>query len=695
MGESRVLKDLYRDYFRIGVACEPINERFKNNEIGNPDKEALMAREFNSMTFGNQLKPMYNMGFKSPDAREDFLPFVLNPEAETMLNWCKANNMPVRGHVMVWHSQCPKEVFCKNYEAVTFPTDPELLKENPHLKFFEKLNPVCFVDRDTMLARLKSYIFNLVEWMYRDGWQEVIYAWDVVNEAIELQDKTETGVRKSYWTDVIGPDYIYWSFRFARDAVDTMQAKYGGRKPLLFYNDYNEFEPKKKEAIIANLKRETEEHGSVIGEGLLDGIGMQGHLSDNNNIDDYYKALMEYSKLAAEVHITELDVKCTCTNKNAEYYQAVFYKSLFEMLIKAKKEGAHLSCVTFWGLTDDNSWIRGANPLLFHGDLTTKKAYDALMYAISGESLGEPEVIEIDLSDRHYRFDDSEGAPCDYKALGFKARGFGELTVVDSPKGAESDSTDATGVADHHTGTKVLAAERRFGPWSGISLDVSDFIGQTVRIRAKVYSPALKVRLCAEKAASGDDSDIIGAGECNGAWAEISAEYRVPFDVHSMVLFFDTEEQNQGKFSPIYVESMDIELVGLKESFEGPSHIGAIRGMGHLPFLMVTDKESVDGRSKSLRVTRQEKDATVKFDISSYIGRSIGIEMYVKTKDSKIRIGLDGATPIIFSEYDSENGFTKLCAEASIDRSLKSAEIFVETNGNSDMFIDDIFVYLL
>lgn len=674
---GKILKDLYKDYFKMGVACEIINGRFTNHEIGNRDKEALMKKHFCSMTFGNELKPQYNAGFDSPDAREDYLPFVLNPLAKGMLEWCRENGMPVRGHVMVWHSQCPKEIFCKGYKPVTIPTDPELLKENPFMKHFEKLDPVCYTDRETMLKRLKSYIRNLVEWMFRDGWQEVIYAWDVVNEAIELQDKTETGVRKSYWTDVIGPDYIYWSFRFARDAVDEMQAKYGGRKPLLFYNDYNEFEPAKKEAIIANLNRSTDEHGSVISEGLIDGIGMQGHLSDNNNIDDYYTALMDYSKIVREVHITELDVKCTCTNKNAEYYQAVFYKDFFEMLVRAKKEGAHLTCVTFWGLTDDNSWIRGANPLLFHGDLSEKKAFDALVYALSGESLGDPEVIETDLSDRHYDF---EGEGCDYKALGFSARGFGELTHT-----AERA----------HGGSFSLAALKRFGPWSGINMDISDFIGQTIKISAYVYSEAKSVRLCAGMQGSGEDNPALACVDAHDGWAKLEAVYSVPSDVHSMIMYFDTEESAPGKFSAIYIDDVDIEFIGLWESFEGPSHIGHIRGMGHLPFLIVTDKESVDGHSHSLLVTRQEKDATVKFDISSYIGRDINIELYVKTADQKIRIGLDGSVPTLYGEYSAvPSAFTRLTATASIPSDLKSAELYVETDGRSDMYIDEIFVTL-
>ena len=43
-------------------------------------KDALMKKQFNSMTFGNELKPAYNMGFSSPEATEEYLPFGgINP----------------------------------------------------------------------------------------------------------------------------------------------------------------------------------------------------------------------------------------------------------------------------------------------------------------------------------------------------------------------------------------------------------------------------------------------------------------------------------------------------------------------------------------------------------------------------------------------------------------------------------------
>lgn len=681
------LKNVYQEQFKMGVACERITERFKSHEIGNPEKEKLMLEQFNSMTFGNELKPAYNMGFQDGAATEEYLPFIINPSAKAMLDWAKENDMPVRGHVLVWHSQCPKEVFCKGYQPVTIPTDPELLKENPMLKHFEKLDPVCYVDRNTMLKRLKSYIYSLMEYMYSNGFGRTVYAWDVVNEAIELDDKTETGLRNSYWYQVIGDDFIYWAFRYAKDAVVELSGKYaflygvekddaeGIRKlqPKLFYNDYNEWMPQKKEAIINAMKRQTDQHGSILGEDLIDGIGMQGHLSDNNDIEEYVVALKDYSALVREVHVTELDVKCTCTNRNAEYYQAVFYQKFFEALLQANREGAKLTSVTFWGLTDDNSWIRGANPLLFHGDLTPKKAYDAVVFAVRGGDLGEPEEIKVDISDRRIDFEVEENVkPED---IGFKMRGFGEIEIQDRVV---------------HSGKKALANERRFGGWSGIGYDISDFIGQTIDFKAWVKSPALTVTLNAD--ITNGDPKLAEVDTKFGEWVEISARYKVPADVHSMVLFFGTTESKQDQFSAVYLDDVTVELVGLEESFEEKTNISAIRGAGHLPFCFVTDKEAHEGKGHSLCVSRQEKDATVKFNISAYVGRTVEFTAFVKTHDKLIRLGLDGAEPKLLLEKESETDWTKCTVNVTLPEEMKSAEIYLETDGNADFYVDDIIV---
>ena len=690
MGTKTTLKEVYRDLFKIGTAVESIHDRFTNNEIGNPAKEELIVREFSSMTCANELKPAYNMGFASPEAREDYLPFVINPNAKTMLDFAKAHGMKVRGHVMVWHSQCAQEAFCKGYKPVTIPTDPEKLKENPRLKFFEKLDPVCFVDRDTMLKRLQSYIHSLVEYMYREGYATTIYAWDVVNEAIELQDKTETSLRNSYWYQVIGDDFIYWAFRYANEAVAEYSKKYAAKygvdaddaaalkaiQPVLFYNDYNEWQPDKKAAIIANLKREGHGHGSVIGEGLLGGIGMQGHISDNNDIDEYIAALREYNEVAPEVHITELDVKCTCTNINREYFQAVFYKEFFERLVAERRNGVNLTSVTIWGLTDDNSWIRGADPLLFRKDLSEKKSYDALIYAVLGGDLGEPEYVARDMSKKVYDFETPAGEePKKPDSYGFKMKGFGECILTQEKV---------------HSGSAALTTTPRFADWMGITCDVSDFLGQTIQIDAWVYSEAKEIRLGVDIE---DVFPVIATVEGGTEWKKISASYKVPSDRHSIRLFFSTKDENPGHVSPLFLDDVTIELIGQEESFEGETNIAAIRGAGHLPFLYVTDKESVDGKGHSLCVTRQEKDATVKLDVSAYIGYTADVTMYVKTTDKVIRAGLDGTEPKVLTEVNSTGvEWNVLEMRVTIPEGLTSAELFIETDGNADFFVDDVFV---
>lgn len=685
-----VLKEVYKDLFKIGTAVESIHDRFENNEIGNPDKEALIVREFSSMTCANEMKPAYNMGWNSEEAREDYLPYVINPNAKRMLDWAKEHGMKMRAHVMVWHSQCPQEAFCKGYKPVTIPTDPAKLAENPRLKFFERLDPVCFVDRDTMLKRLESYIHSMLDYLYKNGYAETIYAWDVVNEAIELADKTETGLRNSYWYQVIGDDFIYWAFRYANEAVAECIAKYAGVygidpsdaeavkriKPVLVYNDYNEFQPDKKKAIIDNLHREGHGHGSVVGEGLLGGIGMQGHISDNNDIDEYITALRDYAAFAPEIHITELDVKCTCANVNREYYQAVFYKELFERLVAERKNGVNLTSVTLWGLTDDNSWIRGADPLVFRKDLSKKKSYDALVYAVQGGDLGEPAYVKRDFSDRVFDFETPEGAePKKPEELGFKMRGFGECIYT----------TD-----EAHSGKTSLTTTPRFGEWMGITYDISDFLGQTIQINAWVKSAAKQIFISLDREFH---SSVLASVEGGDDWKLLQLSYKVPTDQYSVRLFFGTKEEDPHHASPLFLDDLTVSLIGQEESFEEETNIAAIRGAGHLPFIFVTDKESVDGKGHSLGVTRQEKDATISLDVSAYIGKTIDVTMFVKTSDKLIRVGVDGSTPVCIAEVAAAaDGWTEINAKAVLPEGERSAKLYVETDGKADFFVDDVFV---
>ena len=663
------LMKLYKNYFKMGVACEAIDHWGNNlSEIGNSDKEALIKQEFNSITFGNELKPAYNMGYKSKKATETNLPFVIDKSAKEMLDWAKKNKVGVRGHVLVWHSQCEDAVFCKGYKPVY--TDESKTT----------LDPSCLVSRKTMLKRLKSYIDSTMEYMYKNGYADTIYAWDVVNEAIEPGNKDN--LRDSYWYKTIGSDFIYYSFKYSREAVNKYSKKYAKQykvdvkkkkelakiQPKLFYNDYNEFMAEKRDAMIHILTEDFAGH-NLKKEKLIDGIGMQGHIGDTTNLDDFITALNMFSKAAGEVHITELDVARTGKDANADYYQAAYYQELFSRLIQAKKDGANLSCVTIWGLTDDNSWKKESNPLIFNGDLSKKLAFDGIVNAVKGGKLPEPAYIAKDLSDRSFNFEAVTDADPTVEQTGFFSRGDSKLEVQKK---------------EVHDGKNALLVTGRTASWNGASFDVSDFLGQTIEISAWVKCDDKTVKVSAD--IDGKWPNIATTTTGDGQWHKIYGTYQLPDDMTALSLYFESEGTKD-----IYVDDVEVHLVGLTEGFEGETHKAIPRGVGHMPVLTVAKEGAADKDGHSLLVHRSEAEATVKFNASAYIGKNVTVSAMVKTDDSKVKIGLDGSKPTEFASVDVTPGkWTEVKTTFKVDSTLTSANIYFETNGKADYSLDDV-----
>ena len=68
----------------------------------------------------------------------------------------------------------------------------------------------------------------------------------------------------------------------------------------LYYNDYNEWFPGKREAIV-KLVKTLKERGLRI-----DGIGMQSHLGiETPSLEEYEKAIITYSDLGLKASIPE------------------------------------------------------------------------------------------------------------------------------------------------------------------------------------------------------------------------------------------------------------------------------------------------------------------------------------------------------------------------------------------------------
>ena len=322
------LKDVYKNDFLIGVSLSPRNLR------GEAEKD-LIRKEFNSVTCENVMKPKEI--HPSPDVWKW-------EEADRIANFCRENKIPMRGHCLVWHNQFADWML-----------------------YDDKGN---FVDKETFYARLKDHIQTVM-----NRYKDIIYAWDVVNEA--MSDAGENPYRKSKLYQLCGDEFIAKAFQFAREADP---------KAILFYNDYNECDPRKSRNIYEMVLR-------MRSEGVpIDGIGMQGHYNIYGpTVKEVEDALALYAPLVEHLHVTELDVRINRemggqlqfsregveVSDSVQALHAQQYERLFKTFCKYRDK---IDCITFWNLHDGCSWLGQKNyPLLFDKDLKAKPAYYRLM----------------------------------------------------------------------------------------------------------------------------------------------------------------------------------------------------------------------------------------------------------------------------------------------------------------------------
>ena len=317
------LKDAYKDYFLIGVA---VNQR----NVTNAQQQALVRQEFNSMTAENDMKP------EPTEPREGQFQW---DGADRIANFARQSGIKMRGHCLMWHNQVGRW----------------MLEDNP--------------TKEVFYARMKRHIQAVVS-RYKD----IVYCWDVVNEAITDDPNAKDPYRQSPMYKLCGDEFIVKAFQYAREADP---------KALLFYNDYNECDPVKSQRIFDMVKK-LKSQGAPI-----DGIGMQGHYNIYGPTEqDVDKALQLYRQVVKHIHVTELDIRvneemggqlqfsrdgATVTD-SVKQHLADQYARVFRAFRKHKDV---IDCVTFWNLGDRDSWVGVNNyPLPFDADYKPKMAYD-------------------------------------------------------------------------------------------------------------------------------------------------------------------------------------------------------------------------------------------------------------------------------------------------------------------------------
>ncbi len=350
------LSNVYSKYFKIGTAIVPSN-------LSSRSFMDLVNKHFNkSITLGNEMKPdsvlnkAATLEYVAENDGDDTNPQVTLSAAKSVLNYCRDNNISVRGHCLVWHSQTPDWFFKEG-----FKDDGD------------------WVSEEKMIERMENYIKNVFDLVKKEYPTVDFYAWDVVNEAWTDDGSPRTAGSNnqssgsSAWVKVFGDNsFIEYAFKFAK--------QYAPEGCKLYYNDYNEYMDGKLKAICKMAE-------DLKAKGYIDGIGMQAHLDVGfPSAGMFENALKQYAATGLDVQITELDI--TTDDKSAAGFekQAKMYRAIMDAAVKYSDS---VSAVVLWGVTDDTSWRASQSPLIFDSNFKAKPAYHAMIEGLEVP----PEVV--------------------------------------------------------------------------------------------------------------------------------------------------------------------------------------------------------------------------------------------------------------------------------------------------------------
>ncbi len=297
------------------------------NNMTAVDDAELILKHFNSVTCENQMK--YGVIRKSDGV-------YATDDADQLYRFAKENGLKMRGHNLVWHNQTALNIFDEDEQHVI----DEL---SGHIKYMN------------------------------DRYGDIISCWDVVNEAIE--DKTSEYLRSTVWLDKLGPDYVKKVFKVASKIIPKGTG--------LFYNDYNEYIPEKKDKIVKLIKSVNSD------EKLIEGMGMQCHVNlYYPTIDLMKEAIETYAGLGLRIHITEMDLSFYNYDDNSKLdsppvdllkKQADIYGEYFALF---REYSEYIDNVTLWGVSDSYTWLqyfpvfdRKNWPLLFDKEGNPKEAF--------------------------------------------------------------------------------------------------------------------------------------------------------------------------------------------------------------------------------------------------------------------------------------------------------------------------------
>ncbi|MEI8324171.1 MAG: endo-1,4-beta-xylanase [Betaproteobacteria bacterium] len=253
-------------------------------------------------------------------------------------------NAQLRGHTLAWHQSTPAR-------WVNATGEEFVRAQTAHLQ--------------ALVSRYKGRV----------------HTWDVLNEAIEVNQRAGSGMRESVLSRLWGVDRYPELFELAR--VADPRAK-------LAYNDYGmeQDEPwcERRRAAALHLFE-----GWVKRKVPVDVIGLQAHLDLSRRFSAARMLTFfdELSALGLTIQITELDVRDNTTATNSAARDAAV-AALYTDFMDACLNHPAVEMIVMWNVTDADSWInRGGQgqrrsdgqpmrPTLFDDQGQPKHAFDAV-----------------------------------------------------------------------------------------------------------------------------------------------------------------------------------------------------------------------------------------------------------------------------------------------------------------------------
>lgn len=272
-----------------------------------------------------------------------------------VIEWCRANGVTTKGHVLLWHQNTPKW---------------------------------ASADVDLFSREALRHVAKLVT-----DYEGDVDVWDVVNETAEFIDAAERERRLKRF-----PNPMAWWL--ARDgalsvvgrALDAAHA--ADPNAVLLYNDYRlgpEFE-----RLVGELVRAKKP---------VDAVGIQSHMHNGEwSPEKIWETCETYARFAKPLHFTEVSVlsgakstggvegggdpKPWLSTPAGEQQQADYVEQFYTLLFSHPA----VEAITWWDFKDGGVTWRLAPAGLLREDLTPKPAYERLRGLIKGKWWTRAEV---------------------------------------------------------------------------------------------------------------------------------------------------------------------------------------------------------------------------------------------------------------------------------------------------------------